>query len=57
MIGMLFGGLTAAGTRAFSLVLTLSVWLISRPGGWAVLVFLALLALKAFPEATPTPSP
>ena len=57
MIGMLFGGLTAAGTRAFSLVLTLSVWLISRPGGWAVLVALALLALKWFPEGASQTGP
>ncbi len=57
MIGMLFGGLTSAGTRAFSLALTLSVWLISRPGGWAVLVALALLALRWFPEGAAVPSP
>ena len=57
MIGMVLGGLTAASTRAFSLALTLSVWLISRPGGWAVLVALALLALRWFPEGAAAPLP
>jgi hypothetical protein len=57
MIGMIFGGLTSAGTRAVSLALTLSVWLISRPGGWAVLVALVLLALRWFPEGASPPPP
>ena len=54
---MILGGLTAASTRAFSLALTLSVWLISRPGGWAVLVALALLALRWFPAGAAAPLP
>ncbi len=54
MIGMIFGGLGTATMRLVLGVVTVSVWLISRPGGWAVLVVLALLALRWFPPgATP----
>jgi hypothetical protein len=57
MLGMIFGGLTTASTRIAVTAFTIAVWLISRPGGWAVLVFLALLALRWFPEAAPVPAP
>ncbi len=53
MWGLIFGGLTTAGTRAVMMAVSLSVWLISRPGGWAVLVVLALLGLRWFPEGVP----
>jgi hypothetical protein len=56
MWGLIFGGVTTAGTRAVMLVVSMSVWLISRPGGWAVLVVLALLGLRWFPAGTPMPS-
>jgi hypothetical protein len=55
MWGLIFGGVTTAGTRAVMMVVSLSVWLISRPGGWAVLVVLALLGLRWFPQGTPVP--
>ena len=40
--------------RAFATFLVLwivaiSIWLISRPGGWAVLVVLALVVVKLLP--------
>ena len=58
MIGFLVSGLASAGSRAAGLALALSIWLISRPGGWAVLTVLVLLALRWFPESAPAaPAP
>jgi hypothetical protein len=50
MVGMLVSGIAGAGSRLVGLVLTVAIFLLSRPGGWAVLVALALLALRWFPE-------
>jgi hypothetical protein len=52
VIGFLFSGLVSAGSRAAGLALAVAVWLLSRPGGWAVLVILVLLWLRWFPQAT-----
>lgn len=49
MIGLLFSGLTSAGSRIGMMAVTLGIWLLSRPGGWAVLVVLILLGLKVLP--------
>ncbi|MCX7888512.1 MAG: hypothetical protein N2422_02135 [Rhodobacteraceae bacterium] len=49
-MGFLISGIAGAGTRLFGWGLGLALWLISRPGGWAVLVVLTLLALRWFPE-------
>jgi|GEM_PF-4510738 len=54
-MGFLISGIAGAGSRLFGLALALALWLISRPGGWAVLVLLTLLALRWFPEAAPPP--
>lgn len=51
MIGMLLSGVASAGSRAVALSLGLAFWLLSRPGGWAVLVVLVLLAVRWFPES------
>lgn len=53
MIGMLFSGLASAGSRAGFAAFSVGVWLLSRPGGWAVLVVLILLGLRFFPAAAP----
>jgi hypothetical protein len=57
MLGMILGGIGTAGTRVVLAIVSISIWLLSRPGGWAVLVVLALLALRWFPEAAPPASP
>jgi hypothetical protein len=55
VLGLIFSGLASAGSRLTWGVLAASLWLISRPGGWAVLVVLALLALRWFPGGAPQP--
>ncbi len=55
MFGLLLSGVASAGSRITFGAITLAIWLISRPGGWAVLVVLVLLALRWFPEGTPLP--
>tara|TARA_B100002051_G_scaffold273573_1_gene312653 strand:- start:1768 stop:1980 length:213 start_codon:yes stop_codon:yes gene_type:complete len=49
LMGVLFGFLATASSRIVGIGFALAVWLISRPGGWAVLVVLTLLALRVFP--------
>ncbi|WP_368391208.1 hypothetical protein [Thioclava arctica] len=51
-MGPFFGVLTMAGSRLVFTSLALVIWLISRPGGWAVLVVLVLLALRVLPNAS-----
>ncbi|KEO54076.1 hypothetical protein [Thioclava pacifica] len=48
-MGALFGFAATAGSRLVGIALALAIWLISRPGGWAVLVVLVLLGLRVFP--------
>jgi hypothetical protein len=55
VFGLLLSGVASAGSRITFGAITLAIWLISRPGGWAVLVVLVLLALRWFPEGTPLP--
>jgi hypothetical protein len=57
VIGFLFSGLATAGSRAAGLAFALAVWLISRPGGWAVLVVLVLLWLRWFPASPAAVAP
>ncbi|MBC7147387.1 MAG: hypothetical protein H5U24_18635 [Thioclava marina] len=49
-MGVLFSLFATAGSRLVGIALALAIWLISRPGGWAVLVVLILLGLKVFPD-------
>ncbi len=55
MLGLLLSGVASASSRMTFGIITFAIWLISRPGGWAVLVVLVLLALRWFPEGTPLP--
>jgi hypothetical protein len=48
-MGALFGFLGLASARIATTTLALAIWLISRPGGWAVLVVLALTGVKLLP--------
>ena len=57
MLGLMFSGIASAGSRLTFGLITLAIWLVSRPGGWAVLVVLILLALRWFPEGTALPVP
>jgi hypothetical protein len=50
-MGPVFGVLTMAGSRLFLSIIAFMIWLISRPGGWAVLVVLILFGLKVMPNA------
>ncbi|MFZ5708933.1 MAG: hypothetical protein ACOY4T_04485 [Pseudomonadota bacterium] len=56
MLGPLVSGVASAGSRLAFWAITLAIWLISRPGGWAVLVVLILFALRWFPETPPLPA-
>ena len=57
MLGLLVSGVASAGSRLTFAAITLAVWLMSRPGGWAVLVVLVLVALRWFPEGAALPAP
>ncbi|MDF2141123.1 hypothetical protein [Paenirhodobacter sp. CAU 1674] len=48
-MGALFGFLGLATTRIALALLSVAIWLISRPGGWAVLAVLALTGVKLLP--------
>lgn len=50
-MGALLGFAASASSRMIGVAIALGVWLISRPGGWAVLVIAILLALRVFPAA------
>jgi hypothetical protein len=56
MIGLFFSGIASAGSRVGMAAFSIAIWLISRPGGWAVLVVLILLGLRAFPPGTAMPT-
>ncbi|MFN0115575.1 MAG: hypothetical protein ACKVPY_12950 [Paracoccaceae bacterium] len=53
MLGLLLSGAASAGSRLTFGLIALAIWLISRPGGWAVLVVLVLVGLRWFPETPP----
>lgn len=46
---MIFAGIAGAGSRAVGLAVSAALFLLTRPGGWAVLVVLALLWLQWSP--------
>ncbi|WP_156102955.1 hypothetical protein [Thioclava atlantica] len=48
-MGALFSLATMAGSRLAMAGLAVALWLLGRPGGWAVLVVGVLLALRVFP--------
>lgn len=50
MWGSLLGLAGIAGTRLALALVSVAVWLISRPGGWAVLVAAALVGVKLLPK-------
>jgi hypothetical protein len=50
-MGQVFGVLGMAGSRLILASVAVAIWLLSRPGGWAVLVVLVLLGLRVFPNA------
>jgi hypothetical protein len=49
-MGALLGFAGLAGARLALWTFTIALWLISRPGGWAVLAVAALVAVKLLPE-------
>ncbi|HEY0214550.1 MAG TPA: hypothetical protein VGC40_13360 [Paenirhodobacter sp.] len=49
MWGPLFGFAGMATTRIGLWTLALSLWLLTRPGGWAVLAAAILVGVKLFP--------
>ncbi|HEY0274696.1 MAG TPA: hypothetical protein VGC31_01305 [Paenirhodobacter sp.] len=53
MWGPIFGITSAATTRLGLWAMALALWLLTRPGGWAVLAAAILVGLKLFPEVTP----
>lgn len=50
MWGPLFGLAGMATTRLMLWSLGLAVWLLRRPGGWAVLAVAALVGVKLLPQ-------
>ncbi|WP_406721411.1 MULTISPECIES: hypothetical protein [Thioclava] len=55
MFGLLIAPLTALTSRLIGVALVVALWLISRPGGWAVLVVLILVGVKLLPEPASHP--
>ena len=49
MWGALFGFAGLATTRLTLTLISIAIWLISRPGGWAVLAAAALVGVKLLP--------
>ncbi len=45
MLGLVLGTIAGAGTRAVLWGAALALWLLTRPGGWAVVAAGVLLAL------------
>lgn len=50
MWGPLFGFAGTASLRAFAWIFGLGLWLMTRPGGWAVVVVAALVGVKLIPK-------
>ncbi|MER5171945.1 hypothetical protein [Thioclava sp. GXIMD2076] len=50
MFGLLIAPLTTMTSRLIGMMLVVAIWLLSRPGGWAVLVVLVLVGVKLLPE-------
>ena len=48
-MGAFFGLAAMGASRLTMLALTVAIWLLSRPGGWAVLVVLALVGTRLLP--------
>lgn len=48
-MGALLGFAGLAGTRLALWTFAIALWLITRPGGWAVLAAAALVAVKLLP--------
>ncbi|WP_176715601.1 hypothetical protein [Thioclava sp. SK-1] len=55
MIGILLSSLSFVSTRVAGLSVALAIWLLTRPGGWAVLVVLVLVLVKMLPSPPPAP--
>lgn len=49
-MGVILSFFGTASARLVGLAIALAVWLLSRPGGWAVLVVLVLFGLRVFPN-------
>lgn len=47
MLGLVFGTIAGAGTRLALWGLALGLWLLTRPGGWAVVAAGILLGVAA----------
>ena len=50
MWGPFLGVAGTASLRAIWALLAVGIWLMSRPGGWAVVVVAVLVGLKLVPE-------
>ncbi len=50
MWGLVFGFAGMATTRLAMAALAVAIWLLSRPGGWAVLAVATLVGLKFLPQ-------
>jgi len=49
MWGLLFGYAGLATTRLTLSLVSVALWLLTRPGGWAVLALAALVGVKLLP--------
>ena len=49
MWGTIFGFAGMATARLTLALLSVAIWLLSRPGGWAVLAIAALVGVKLLP--------
>jgi hypothetical protein len=50
MLGLIFSAAGTVSTRAVLWLVSIGIWLMSRPGGWAVVVVAILLGLKMYPK-------
>ncbi|MDF1620295.1 hypothetical protein [Pseudothioclava nitratireducens] len=53
MFGTIFGFAGLATTRLALFAFSIGLWLLTRPGGWAVLAVLALVGVKLIPQTSP----